>query len=228
MVVMRTPGRRNWEVRWVSWIGGMVAIAALSGSLWFAHGSWIRLHEPHNPHYDVTHCFDCHVSNGSKMSAEECFSCHDVNTRELLDGAVERRPALQEKPCFHPVKFGWVTKLCTSCHKEVTGFVAMIDIKTKSYVEIDMSSTHPIGMMPTAAIYPKTLPLSKKNGAINCATCHDPHGKDRRMKMLRYYYPGNGRPADFRALCLDCHTDDWLPLKVRPESIQRAKHHDKS
>jgi hypothetical protein len=104
----------------------------------------------------------------------------------------------------------------------------MVDISTGKYVEVDMAITHPIGLMPTATIYPRTLPLSKETGAINCITCHDQHAVDKRLRMLRYYYPGNGHPADFRPLCLDCHTEGWLPLKIRPRAISEAERHDQS
>lgn len=119
-----------------------------------------------------------------------------------------------------------VTALCISCHKKITGYVAMVDIATKKYVEVDMAITHPIGLMPTETIYPRTLPLSKETGAINCITCHDQHAMDRRMRMLRYYYPGNGHPADFRPLCLDCHAEGWLPLKLKPSAVREAVRRD--
>jgi len=102
----------------------------------------------------------------------------------------------------------------------------MVDIAKKTYVEVDMAITHPIGLMPTETIHPRTLPLSRETGAINCITCHDQHAMDKRLRMLRYYYPGNGHPADFRPLCLDCHPEGWLPLKMMPKAVKEAERRD--
>jgi hypothetical protein len=156
-------------------------------------------------------------------------------SRGLLAGAYEKLKVKSPNgDCLHDLKTGdnplksrrTVTALCISCHKKITGYVAMADISTGKYVEVDMAITHPIGLMPTESIYPKTLPLSKETGAINCVTCHDQHAVDRRLRMLRYYYPGNGHPADFRPLCLDCHTEGWLPLKIRPRAVVQGERHD--
>jgi hypothetical protein len=225
---VRTLGRRIWETRLPIRFAGFIAIFMLSVSVWFLQGSVKRLQEPHSPHYGVNHCLDCHEGDGKHTEDLDCFTCHDKQTRELL-------PSASSASCVHPVRgvdtplksLRTVTALCISCHKKVTGFVAMVDISTGKYVEVDMAVTHPIGLMPTASIYPRTLPLSKETGAINCITCHDQHAVDKRLRMLRYYYPGNGHPADFRPLCLDCHPDGWLPLKVRPKSVEEAViHHE--
>jgi hypothetical protein len=235
MKQVRTLGRRVWETRLPIRFAGFVAICMLSVSVWFLWASVQRLQEPHSPHYSDAHCFDCH--QGGKDGHEEirCYTCHDSRSRELLAGADEALKALRpDGGCLHDLKVGnslltstqTVTALCISCHKKVTGYVAMLNIESGKYVEVDMSKSHPIGLMPTATIYPRTLPLSKETGAINCITCHDQHATDKRLRMLRYYYPGNGHPADFRPLCLDCHTDGWLPLKLRPTTVQRAPRRD--
>lgn len=228
---MRTPGRRPWELKHSLRIGTFVAICMLASSLWFLYGRVELLESPHNPHYEANHCFDCHESMGSKMKADECFLCHNTLDRTLRPGALARRQALVgDKKCSHPIKSlgreRTATALCLSCHKTVTGYVAMANISDGKYAEIDMAITHPIGLLPTETIHPKTLPLSQQTGAIDCITCHDQHAADRRLKMLRYYYPGNGRPADFRPLCLDCHDEGWLPLKVRPVAVREARRHD--
>jgi len=235
---MRTPGRRPWEIKYALRVGTFFSFCLLASSIWFLYGRVRMLEKPHNPHYGPAHCDDCHVSDGkpdhSANSKEHCYSCHDSRTRELLVGAIEKLAAKvgPNSKCVHRIKEispkvdRTVTSLCLSCHKKVQGYVAMVDIASKKYVEIDMAVTHPIGLMPTATIYPRTLPLSKETGAINCITCHDQHATDKRLRMLRYYYPGNGRPADFRPLCLDCHPDGWLPLKLRAEAVREVKQHD--
>lgn len=229
MRVVRTLGRRVWETRLPVRFAGFVAICMLSVSVWFLSASVKRLQEPRSPHYAEHQCFSCHEAMGSKMSSETCFNCHDLRSRQLLPNAqADRKKMIGDKNCSHPLKVydhtdkRTVTQLCRSCHKTVNGYVAMVNISSKQYVEIDMSVTHPIGLMPTATIYPKTLPLSEA-GAINCITCHDQHAVDKRLRMLRYYYPGNGHPADFRPLCNDCHPDGWLPLRMRPDSIQETQ-----
>jgi hypothetical protein len=226
----RTPGRRYWETHKIISLGTAIAVTLLAGSLWFLYGRIKLLEKPHNPHYEPSHCFDCHESMGSKMTAEKCYDCHDRLTRQLLPGAVERRAKLSEQPCFHPLKLAdrnnverTPTQLCLGCHTNPKGYVAMANIRAGDYIEIDMSQTHPIGLMPGIEIYPRTLPLAE-NGAINCVTCHDPHGQDPRMRLLRYYYPGNGHPPDFRPLCNDCHPDGWMPLHLkRSDIIKDAK-----
>jgi len=231
---MRTPGRRGWECKHTLRVGSLIAISLLAGASWFLYGRVKLLEEPHNPHFEANHCFDCHEPMGSKMKVEGCFDCHDLRTRELLPNAIaDREKMVGGKKCSHPLKsFGKigvspVTSLCLGCHHKTLGFVAMVDIHSKEYVEIDMSLTHPIGLMPTETIYPKTLPLGRDTGAINCTTCHDQHGTDKRLRLLRYYYPGNGRPADFRPLCLDCHVDGWLPLsKLKAGAVREAKRHE--
>lgn len=237
-MTVRTPGRRPWEVKYAIRLGGFISICMLAVSLWFLYGRVRLLETPHNPHYGVNHCDDCHMTDGtpdhSAKDTEHCYSCHDGRSRELLAGAREKLLAKvgEDASCVHQIKqMGpktnrTVTALCISCHKKITGYVAMVDISTKKYVEVDMAITHPIGLMPTATIYPKTLPLSRETGAINCITCHDQHAADKRLRMLRYYYPGNGHPADFRPLCLDCHTDGWLPLKLMPNAVREASRHD--
>lgn len=236
-MLMRTPGRRPLEVKAAIRAGSFVAAFLVFGSLWFLYGRIQLLENPHNPHYGTSHCDDCHATAGkpdhSPKDIDHCFTCHDLRTRELKPsarGQLDARLGIGSA-CAHGLKHPMgedrtVTSLCISCHRNVQGYVAMVDISSKKYVEIDMSVTHPIGLMPTETIYPKTLPLDRVTGAINCTTCHDPHAVDRRLKMLRYYYPGNGRPADFRPLCLDCHTDGWLPLKMRTDAVREAKRYE--
>jgi len=233
-MVMRSPGRRGWECKHTLRVGSMLAIFLLAGSMWFLYGRVKLLEKPHNPHYETDHCFDCHDALGSKMKAKDCFGCHSILTRELLPGTIAKREALiGDKKCHHPLKTSGsgtqrtVTALCLSCHKNPKGLVAMTNISTGEYVEIDMKVTHPIGLMPTETIFPKTLPLSLQTGGIDCTTCHDQHSTDRRLRLLRYYYPGNGRPADFRPLCLDCHKDGWLPLKrLKAGAVIETKRHE--
>ena len=230
---VRTPGRRGWESKYTIRISTALAIGLLAGAMWFLYGRVKLLEEPHNPHFEAGYCFDCHQAKGSKMKAKDCFLCHNLLTRELLPNAVaDREKLVGSKKCSHPLKTlvssgNLVTNLCMGCHHKTLGYVAMVDINSKEYVEIDMNLTHPVGLMPTTTIYPKTLPLDRKTGAINCITCHDQHATDRRLRTLRYYYPGNGRPADFRPLCLDCHIDGWLPLsKLKAGAVREAKRHD--
>lgn len=217
---MRTPGRRYFESHWHIRLAGSVAILLLASSVWFLYGRVQMLQRPHNPHFETAHCFDCHEQRGSKMKAEDCFGCHDSRTRELLPGAIEKRLAMSGTPCSHPLittdpaHGRSVTQLCMRCHEVVNGLVVMTNIATGAYVEFDMTETHPIGTMPTEHVYPKTLPLDKKSGAINCISCHDPHATDRRMRMLRYFYPGNGKPASYSPLCRDCHPDEWIVLRL--------------
>lgn len=225
-MVVRAFGRRFWEMHLPIRIAGIVSISMLSVSVWFLYGAVERLKAPHSPHYSDKHCFDCHQGGGGKheYDTKECYQCHDARTRALL-------PSVTVSKCDHVLKdvstdpqhlVRPVTALCISCHKKVTGYVALVDISSGKYVEVDMSVTHPIGLMPTETIYPRTLPLSKDTGAITCTTCHDQHALDHRLRMLRYYYPGNGHPADFRPLCLDCHEDGWLPLKLRAVHVGEA------
>lgn len=222
-------GRRYWESHLYFRMAGIIAISMLAISLWFTWTSVQELQAPHNPHYSANeHCLDCHQGSSKHNSDATCYECHDMLSRALKDGAQEKLQAKTGGACMHPIKKftagdnRTVTALCLSCHKNVQGYVAMINITDKKYVEVDMSITHPIGLMPTETIHPKTLPLSRETGAINCITCHDQHGTDRRMKLLRYYYPGNGHPADFRPLCNDCHPDGWIPLTVKPTAVRRA------
>ena len=233
MKKVRTLGRRMWETRLPIRFAGFVAICMLSVSVWFLWSSVRLLQRPHSPHYGTTHCFDCHEGNNNHPEHADCYTCHDILTRGLLPGAMAAM--LKQSPkgtCLHDIKGKTVdgrrsvTSLCLSCHKSVNGYVAMVNIESKQYVEIDMAMTHPIGLKPTETIHPKTLPLSKETGAINCITCHDQHAADKRLRMLRYYYPGNGHPADFRPLCNDCHPDGWLPLKVRPDTVKETSRRD--
>lgn len=225
-MIVRTPGRRCWETHLLIRVGTGIALALLASSVWFLYGRIRLLESPHNPHYEVTHCFDCHEQRGSKMTAADCFECHDSHSRELLPGAVARRKLIGDKECTHPLKIvdsnagRTVTQLCLGCHSAVNGYVAMANIADGTYVEIDISRTHPIGLQATETIYPKTLPTST-NGSIDCITCHDPHAQDKRMHLLRYYYPGNGRPPDFRPLCNDCHSDGWMPLRLKHTDVVR-------
>lgn len=239
-MVMRTPGRRPWEVKYAVRAGTFISLCMLASSIWFLYGRVEQLESPHNPHYGATHCDDCHQTddgpNHSAKDVEHCYTCHDQQTRLVKEGAFAKlKEARGDSGCAHSIKnigakgFSTnrtVTALCLSCHKKPAGLVAMVNIATKKYVEVDMKVTHPIGLMPTATIYPRTLPLSKETGAINCITCHDQHATDKRLRMLRYYYPGNGHPADFRPLCLDCHPDGWLPLKMLPEAVREVKQHE--
>lgn len=169
----------------------------------------------------------------STKDASHCFQCHDRLTRQALPFAQARLDTMsQDHRCLHQIKKVSslagadkrpVTALCLSCHKSINGYVAMVNIASNRYVEVDIAQAHPIGLMPTETIHPKTLPLSKQTGAITCITCHDQHGTDRRMHLLRLYYPGNGHPPDFRPLCNDCHEEGWLPLKpFKPDSMQKA------
>mgnify|MGYP000347476543 CR=1 FL=1 len=231
MRTVRTLGRRVWETRLPVRFAGFVAICMLSVSVWFLWASVKRIQEPHSPHYSENQCFHCHEPMGSAMKSEDCFKCHDLLSRQLLPNAIEDRKKLTPKECSHPIKLydknsgRTVTQLCLGCHKTVSGYVAMINIATEKYVEIDMASTHPIGLMPTEEVYPKTLPLSD-SGAINCITCHDQHATDKRLRMLRYYYPGNGHPPDFRPLCNDCHPDGWTPLRRdRADIVREVQRH---
>lgn len=228
---MRTPGRRYWESHWHIRLAGAVAVSMLTISVWFLYARVNQLRAPHNPHYSEDHCFDCHRGERGHDSTTDCYECHDRLTRGLRDGAMEKFMKVSKSgECMHDLRGERiagrersVTALCLSCHKVVNGYVAMTNIADNRYVEIDISETHPIGLMPTDTIYPKTLPLSRETGAINCITCHDQHAIDRRMKMLRYYYPGNGHPADFRPLCNDCHVDGWLPMRFRAKLVAPAQ-----
>jgi hypothetical protein len=231
--MVRTSGRRHWETWFTIRLGGLVAICMLATSVWFLYGRVSLLEKPHSPHYGTNHCYDCHRGDGGHKGHMECYNCHDMLTRQLLDGAHDRLHQISPSgECLHDLRVPKengnrpVTALCRSCHKTVTGYVAMTNISDNKYVEVDIAEAHPIGLMPTETIYPRTLPLSKETGAINCITCHDQHASDRRLKMLRYYYPGNGHPADFRPLCNDCHPQGWLPLKLRPRSVQEAPRRD--
>lgn len=203
----------------------------LASSVWFLYARLEQLKGPHNPHFHTAHCFDCHEPMGSKMTAVECFNCHDSRTRELLPGAVEKRLALSPKQCSHPLKSNdpiagrTPTQLCLSCHPNASGYVVLANVAAGIYAEFDMTATHPIGTMPTNHIFPKSLPLDKKTGAINCVTCHDPHGVDPRMRLLRYFYPGNGRPPSYTPLCNDCHPDEWMALKLKRKDIIRGVDH---
>lgn len=224
----RNLGRRKWFDHWPIRLATGLGVFLMVASVVSLYFSVRGLRKPHSPHYEVNHCFDCHEARRSKMSAEDCFKCHDPLTRELLPNAVEDRKKMSKQPCLHPIKMvddngeRSVTKLCLGCHESAKAYVSLMNINTGKYVEIDMAATHPVGLMPTEAIHPSTLPLSKSTGAINCTTCHDPHGTDKRFHLLRYYYPGNGRPADFRPLCNDCHPDGWMPLRLNAETIVRG------
>lgn len=215
---MRTPGRRYFESHWHIRLGGFIAISALAVASWFTYGRVQQLQNyRHNPHYETDHCFDCHESNNSKMKPAECFKCHDMLTRNLLPNAYEDRAKIRPQPCSHPIKMidpvrgRTVTSLCLSCHKGDKALVAMVNIDDSAYVEIDVTATHPIGLKPTEHVFPKTLPLSL-GGEIDCTTCHDHHATDKRLHLLRLFHPGNGRPADFRPLCNDCHEPGWMPV----------------
>lgn len=223
----RNPGRRKWFDHWTIRTATGLGLALMIVSLASLYLSIRNFRKPHSPHYEVNHCFDCHESKNSKMTSSDCFKCHDSLTRELLPNAIEDRKKISNQPCLHPIKMiddngaRSITKLCMKCHSTAKAFVSLMNITTGRYVEIDISLTHPIGLMPTESIYPRTLSLSKETGAIDCVTCHDPHGTDKRFHLLRYYYPGNGRPADFRPLCNDCHPDGWLPLRLNTQTIVR-------
>jgi hypothetical protein len=217
-MVMRTPGRRYLEVHWHTRLAILFSFLLLMASLATLYIQVYKIKGPHNPHFESAHCFDCHDARGSKMTAVQCFDCHDHLSRELLPGAFEKRLAMSEVACSHPLKKLTPTKLCLSCHDTVSGVVVMTNISDGEYIEIDMSITHPIGLMPSEVAYPKTLHLSDV-GSIDCVTCHDPHGLDPRMKLLRYYHPGNGHPPDFRSLCNDCHSEGWLPLRLKRTDI---------
>lgn len=227
--MVRTPGRRYWETHWHVRAAGAFAISLLVMAVWVLYHQMqeLRTIHPTNPHYNDKFCFECHERNGSKMAAGGCMKCHDPMTRALLANAVEDRKRISEKPCSHPIKLNdpakgrTVTQLCLRCHKAVNGYVSMLNISKKIYVEVDMSMTHPIGLLPTETIQPRTLPLGKA-GEINCITCHDQHATDKRLRMLRMYYPGNGHPPDFRPLCNDCHPDGWLPLKPGLDAVREA------
>lgn len=226
----RTSGRRRWETHWSIWSILAVSLISVVYALFFLYAriNQVRTHV-HNPHYEADHCFDCHEANGSKMTAKDCYGCHDMLTRRLTFDARAKRAAMSEKPCTHPIKISdpargrSVTGLCLSCHSTDKAFVAMINVQSNTYIEIDISATHPIGLMPTETIFPKTLPLNP-GGQINCVTCHDQHGTDKRLHLLRLYHPGNGRPADFRPLCLDCHKEAWIPLGPKIADSVRESH----
>lgn len=243
---MRSPGRRYWESHWHIRLAGAIAIAMLSVSVWFTFSrvEELRNQRPHNPHFSDKHCGDCHENKDPKtgkqlhaISSEECYECHDGRSRQLMPNAFaklkERSP---DGACIHDLRryasvVGAekipVTALCLHCHKAFNGYVAMMNISTKKYIEVDIARTHPIGQMPTETVYPKTLPLSHETGAISCITCHDQHGNDRRLHLLRLYYPGNGHPPDFRPLCNDCHEDGWIPLKgVRADIVKEVPRRD--
>lgn len=221
--IMRTPGRRVMDSRWTFRIAGMVATCMLAVSVWFTYGQVVELRNqtPINPHFKEKMCFVCHEAKGMKVDDMDCYRCHDLNDRSLKPNAKSAAGG-----CAHPIKGASgpgkvprpVTQLCLSCHKKVTGLVALYDISRRIYVEIDISKVHPIGLRPTESIHPNTLPLSD-SGAINCITCHDQHGMDPRMRLLRMYHPGNGHPADFRPLCNDCHADGWQPITMRVDDV---------
>lgn len=226
--MVRTPGRRYWETHWHVRAAGAFAVTLLTMAVWvlFTQMRELKSIRPVNPHYNDQFCFECHERNGSAMKADDCMKCHDPLTRALLPNAFEDRKRMMDKRCSHPIKI-WdaakgrtVTQLCLGCHKTVNGYVALMNISKKMYVEVDMSLTHPIGLMPTLTVRPRTLPLGP-NGSIECITCHDQHATDKRLRMLRLYYPGNGHPADFRPLCNDCHADGWHPLK--PEASDSVR-----
>lgn len=216
----RNLGRRRWFDHWPIRLSIFLGVVLLVASIATLFYSIRTLQKPTSPHFTMEKCFSCHEAGNSKMTSDDCFHCHDRLTRELLPNAVADRMKITERPCFHPIKLvddsgiRSITQLCLSCHDSPKAYVSLLNIKTGKYVEIDMGATHPVGLTPTETIYPHTLILEKDTGAINCVTCHDPHGNDKRLHLLRYYHPGNGRPADFRPLCNDCHLDEWLPLRL--------------
>lgn len=237
MTPVKSPSRRYADFKWHFRLAGMAAVGILASSIFFLSGRVQELQglHPHNPHFSQDHCFDCHEQHDKKkkrMGPEECFKCHDLLSRALLPNAKADMLKNNESSCVHPTrgtdpKVGSVpTLLCGGCHAP-GGYVALYDISKKLYVEVDMAATHPVGLRPTATVYPRTLPLSH-SGTIDCITCHDQHANDRRLRMLRLYYPGNGHPADFRPLCNDCHLDGWAPLTVNPRSAVRQSqgHHE--
>lgn len=227
-MAMRTPGRRYFESHWHVRLAGAISISMLAISVWFLYGRVEEARGPHNPHYGENHCFDCHRGDNKHENHIDCYECHDQLTRQLRPGAWDKFAKISKSGrCMHDLRVESggerpVTALCLSCHRNASGYVALTNITDGKYVEIDITETHPIGLMPSETSHPKTLPLSRKNGAINCVTCHDQHATDRRLKMLRYYYPGNGHPPDFRPLCNDCHEEGWMPMKMRAKHVVQA------
>lgn len=88
---------------------------------------------------------------------------------------------------------------CSACHTakppELSFDAVTTCIKCHSgNVDSHPVSRHPVGKVARIRV-PSFLPLTG-DGRMVCYTCHDPHDKGRRKRMLR---------VDFQSLCSSCH-----------------------
>lgn len=176
-------------------------IAMMSVVLWIHIQDFRHVVDNHspNPHYGETrgefHCDDCHdvskkdACTPEKIDGRSCFECHDKDDTKI-----------------GPIKYESELKLCTACHAPN---VYVVYKHGEVRAELDLIRLHPYGSKPTPETYPTKLPLNE-DGRITCTTCHNPHGQDPKMKLLRIYHPENGTPADVLPLCYDCHKDGNL------------------
>lgn len=89
--------------------------------------------------------------------------------------------------------------LCSACHTANPPALSFDAVTTcvkchAGNVDNHPVSSHPIGSLPRISV-PSSMPLTK-DGKMVCYTCHDPHNRHKRGKMLR---------VDYQTICVTCH-----------------------
>ncbi|MBI5886951.1 MAG: hypothetical protein HZB85_10285 [Deltaproteobacteria bacterium] len=88
---------------------------------------------------------------------------------------------------------------CSACHTAKPPELSFDAVTTCVKCHSGNVDSHPVSRHPVGEVVrirvPSFLPLTG-DGRMVCYTCHDPHDKGRRKKMLR---------VDFQSLCSSCH-----------------------
>lgn len=118
-----------------------------------------------------SHAFAAEAAGEEGGSARQLLNPHDPDNPELCSSCHAAKPPA--------LSFDAITT-CVKCHS--------------GNVDNHPVSRHPIGKKPRMSL-PSFFPITK-NGEMVCYTCHDPHNRLRRPKMLR---------VDYQTLCASCH-----------------------
>jgi hypothetical protein len=154
-----------------------------------------------------------------------CENCHGpgaAHVHEMQEGDSSTSTTSPTHSIVNPAKLErWLSdNICMSCHQ--TGDAIVLK-PGKDYRDFEpgmpLDDTLAIFMIPPRRDSPQTdllehyfsMTLSKcyrsSGGRLSCITCHDPHVESAKQEA----------PAQFRAKCLECHTEKScaLPVAVR-------------
>ncbi len=187
-------------------------------------------------------CIACHSGRARPISDRDglyhrpafaemsigCENCHGPGQLHVQQRIAGKPVSLErDLSIVNPARLpGWLAdNICMSCHQSGE---AVVFQPGKSHLDfrpgLPLGLTEAIFKLPLSRVDAPESPLLdhyslmiasecyiQSNGGLHCITCHDPHIQPK----------PEGVPADFRAQCLKCHSEESCSIALRKRLKQK-------